>query len=145
MNAAGRRALIVDDEVGITTALRRALGREGYAVTTRNSPREALALLEVETFDVIISDQQMPGMTGTELMKIVRERYPDMLRLILTGTPELASAIDAINNGEVYRFVVKPWSNAELFATLSTGMKQLATRREQVRVGAVVERWNASF
>ena len=71
MSPAARRVLVVDDETGITTALRRVLGREGYEVTVCNEPREALARLQPETFDAIISDQRMPGMTGTELMKLV--------------------------------------------------------------------------
>lgn len=145
MSTTARTVLVVDDETGITTALCRVLGREGYAVTVCNEPREALARLGAGAFDVIISDQRMPGMTGTELMKLVKARHPDVLRVLLTGEADVAMAIEAINHGEVYRLVTKPWNQAELKATLETGIRQLDSRRESRRVGAVVERWNASF
>jgi DNA-binding NtrC family response regulator len=140
-----RRILVVDDEEGVTRALQRALRREGYDITACNDPREALALLKTRRFDIVISDHLMPGMTGLELTKLVRDRYPDMLRLMLTGQPDTDLLIQAINHGEVYRFVTKPWNDVELKVTLSFAFEHLDAQREQRRVGAMVRRWNTCF
>ena len=143
--AVPRRILVVDDEEGVTRALQRALRREGYQVTACNDPREALALLKTQAFDVVLSDHLMPGMTGLELTKLVRDRYPDMLRMMLTGQPDTDLLIQAINHGEVYRFVTKPWDDLELKVTLSFAFEHLEAQREQRRVGAMVRRWNTYF
>jgi DNA-binding NtrC family response regulator len=137
--------LVVDDEEGVTRALRRALQREGYDVTACHDPREALALLKAQSFDVVLSDHLMPGMTGLEFTKLVRDRYPDMLRLMLTGQPDTELVIQAINHGEVYRFVTKPWNDLELKMTLDFAFVHLDAQREQRRVGAMVRRWNTCF
>lgn len=140
-----RRVLLVDDEEHVTRALERALRKEGYEITSVNDPREALALLKTQAFDVVISDHLMPGMTGIEFTKLVRDRYPDMLRLMLTGQPDTDMVIQAINHGEVYRFVKKPWNDLELKVTLSFAFEHLDTVREQRRTSAVVRRWNSIF
>ena len=144
-NKTARRILVVDDEEGVTAALKRSLKREGYEITACNDPREALALLKTQAFDVVISDHLMPGMTGLEFTKLVRDRYPDMLRLMLTGQPDTDMVIKAINHGEVYRFVTKPWNDLELKTTLSFAFEHLDDVRENRRVGAVVRRWNSIF
>src|SRR5262245_10545461 len=95
-----RRFLIVDDEENVTTALRRSLRREGYEITVSNDPKEALQKLKVETFDLVLSDHLMPGMTGTELLKLCRDRQPDMMRLMLTGQADTQMMLAAINQGE---------------------------------------------
>lgn len=140
-----RRILLVDDEDHVTRALERALRKEGYDITSVNDPREALSLLKTQSFDLVISDHLMPGMTGLEFTKLVRDRYPDMLRLMLTGQPDTDMVIQAINHGEVYRFVKKPWNDLELKATLGFAFEHLDTVRENRRVGAVVRRWNSIF
>ena len=140
-----RKILIVDDERHVTRALERALKKEGYEITAVNDPFEALALLKTAAFDLVISDHLMPGMTGLEFTKLVRDRYPDMMRVMLTGQPDTDMVIQAINPGEVYRFVKKPWNDLELKVTLSFAFEQLDTQRENRRVGAVVRRWNSIF
>ncbi|MBK7864767.1 MAG: response regulator [Archangiaceae bacterium] len=137
---AARRILVVDDEEGVTSALRRSLRREGYEIATSNDPKEALVRLKTETFDLLISDHLMPGMTGTEFTKICRDRYPDMMRLMLTGQPETQMVIKAINEGEVYRFVTKPWDDLELKVTLWMAFEQLDLVRENRRLLTLVRR-----
>jgi two-component system probable response regulator PhcQ len=135
-----RRILVVDDEEGVTNALRRSLRREGYDITASNDPKLALNVLKSEAFDMVISDHLMPGMTGLEFTKIVHDRYPDMMRLMLTGQPDLQMVIEAINHGEVYRFVTKPWDDLELKVTLSLAFEQLDLTRENRRLLALVRR-----
>ncbi len=134
----GRRILVVDDEEGVTSALRRSLRRDGYEIATCNDPKEALVRLKTETYDMLISDHLMPGMTGTELVKICRDRYPDMMRLMLTGQPDTQMVIKAINEGEVYRFITKPWDDLELKVTLWSAFEQLDLMRENRRLLTLV-------
>lgn len=134
----GRRILVVDDEEGVTSALRRSLRRDGYEIATCNDPKEALVRLKTETYDMLISDHLMPGMTGTELVKICRDRYPDMMRLMLTGQPDTQMVIKAINEGEVYRFITKPWDDLELKVTLWSAFEQLDLTRENRRLLTLV-------
>src|SRR5260370_2274568 len=96
-----RRILVVDDEQGVCNAIRRALRREGYEISTCNDPKQALEILKTEKFDMLISDHLMPGMTGLQLTKLCHDRYPDMMRLMLTGQPDIQLVIEAINHGEV--------------------------------------------
>ncbi|MBL8951909.1 MAG: response regulator [Myxococcaceae bacterium] len=140
-----RRVLLVDDEEHVTRALERALRKEGYEISSVNDPREALALLKTQAFDIVISDHLMPGMNGIDFTKLVRDRYPDMLRIMLTGQPDTDMVIQAINHGEVYRFVKKPWNDLDLKCTLSFAFEHLDTVREQRRTSAVVRRWNSIF
>jgi len=135
-----RRILVVDDEEGVTSALRRSLRRDGYEISVSNDPKEALTRLKTESFDLLISDHLMPGMTGTELTRICRDRYPDMMRLMLTGQPETQMVIKAINEGEVYRFVTKPWDDLELKVTLWMAFEQLDLMRENRRLLTLVRR-----
>lgn len=112
------RVLVVDDEPEITKALRRLL-KTTYEVETATSPEEALAKLATFQPDVVISDFRMPGMTGAELLAEVKRRLPLTLRLILSGFADLDSVLDSVNQGEVCRFLNKPWDSDELLALLA--------------------------
>lgn len=106
--------LIVDDEPAVRSAIRRMLRKEDYRLTCVNSAAEALEVLHADPPDVIISDHLMPAMTGLELMKRVRLRYPSVARIVLTGQAEMDTVIAAINEGEVFRFLRKPWDEEEV-------------------------------
>ena len=109
--------LIVDDEVRILTALRRTLRREGWEILTAEGPAAALEILERRRVDVVLSDHKMPGTTGTELLRVVAERWPETARLLITGWSE------AVKDGEleeigIEALIHKPWDDAELKETL---------------------------
>lgn len=106
--------LIVDDEPSNLSTLRRLLRREGYRVLTAGGGQEGLELLAVNKVQVIISDQRMAGMSGTQFMGIVRELYPDTIRIILSGFTDLAAVTDSVNQGELFKFMTKPWEDGEL-------------------------------
>jgi diguanylate cyclase (GGDEF)-like protein/PAS domain S-box-containing protein len=106
--------LLVDDEQNIVSALKRLLRRDGYEILTANSGADGLAVLAANKVDVIISDQRMPGMTGVEFLSLVKEKYPNTIRLVLSGYTELKSVTDAINEGSVFRFLTKPWDDDKL-------------------------------
>ena len=106
--------LCVDDEPSILKSLTRVFRNEDFRVLTAGSAKEAIEILKNENINAILSDYKMPGMTGTELLKFVRDNYPDTLRLLLTGEADKEALIQAINNGAVYKFFSKPWNNDEL-------------------------------
>jgi len=103
--------LVVDDEIGITNALKRTLRREGYRVLTAGSALEGLELLATHEVQVILSDQRMPQMNGSEFLSRVRELYPDTIRIVLSGYTDLETITDAINRGAIYKFLTKPWDD----------------------------------
>jgi len=106
--------MLVDDERNILTSLTRLLRREGYHILTAESPAEAFQKLAVEPAQVIISDQRMPDMSGTEFLSRVRQLYPDTIRIVLTGYTDLESVTGAINRGAIYKFLTKPWDDDAL-------------------------------
>ncbi len=118
------KVLLVDDEPMVAKALYRLLRREGYDAALAFGPHEALELLERFEPDVVISDFRMPGMTGAELLAEVHRRRPLALRLILSGCADLASVLSSINEGEVCRFLTKPWDDAALAALLKSLLEQ---------------------
>lgn len=118
------RILVVDDEEIVLAALRATLVREGYQVVTASNAVQALSLLKEQSFSVIITDQQMPMVTGLELLSQVKQIQPDATRILITAVLSLNTVIDAINKGEIYRFVVKPWLREELLATVKNAVQR---------------------
>ncbi len=113
--------LIVDDEENVRRALERVLREDGYEISFASGGKEALAILAQKPIDMVVSDHMMPAMTGLELMREVRKRWPYTMRLILTGYADLELALGAINEGEIYRFLTKPWDQVELQLTVRLG------------------------
>ncbi len=106
--------LCVDDEVSILKSLQRLLLPENFEVVTATSGEQGLLLLEKREFAVIISDMRMPGMTGAEFLQLAAQRCPDSQRLLLTGYADIESTIKAINQGQIQRYIQKPWTNEAL-------------------------------
>ncbi|AKU12244.1 response regulator receiver modulated diguanylate cyclase/phosphodiesterase with PAS/PAC sensor(s) [Azoarcus sp. CIB] len=103
--------LLVDDESSILSALRRTLRREGYEILVAGSAEEGLSMLAKHPVQVIVSDQRMPGMSGTEFLSRVKVLYPRTVRMVLSGYSEISAVTDAINRGAIYRFLSKPWDD----------------------------------
>ena len=97
------KILCVDDEPNILSSLKRMLSLEGFEVFTAESGADALKLLAQHPMNVIISDMQMPQMNGTELLAKVGQQWPQTMRLMLTGASDVSGAIEAINQGAIYR------------------------------------------
>ncbi|MES0874765.1 response regulator [Sinimarinibacterium thermocellulolyticum] len=116
--ASKARVLFVDDEPRVLTTMR-VLFRAQYQVFTAEGGAQALELLKTQPVDVIVSDQRMPGMTGIELLRAARELNPNAMRILLTGYSDLNAIIGSINEGEIFRFVSKPWANEELTTTVA--------------------------
>ncbi len=118
------RLLVVDDEEIVLVALREALVREGYQVTACGDPLQALTALKEQPFSVIVTDHQMPNLTGLEFLAQAKEIQPDATRILVTAVLSLSTVIDAINKGEIYRFVIKPWLREELLATVRNAVQR---------------------
>jgi len=118
------RILIVDDEEIVMVGLRETLTRAGYQVRISSNPLPALELLQQEQFAVIISDHQMPQMTGLEFLALAKQIQPDAARILITAVLSLDTVIEAINKGEIYRFIVKPWLREELLATVKNAVQR---------------------
>lgn len=115
--------LLVDDEPNVVEGLMVGLRREAYRVVTANSGADGLELMSRVAVDVVVSDEQMPGMQGSEFLAKVRELYPNTTRIILTGQASLQSAIRAINEGGVYRFLTKPCNPTDLAHTIRQALQ----------------------
>ena len=106
--------LVVDDDPNVLTALHRLFRRDGYRVLTASSPAEGFELLALYRVHVILCDQRMPVMSGTEFLSKVKEMYPETIRIILSGYTGVDSVLDSINRGAIYRFYTKPWDDQQL-------------------------------
>jgi response regulator RpfG family c-di-GMP phosphodiesterase len=134
--------LCVDDEPNILSALRRLLRPHGYQVTIANSGAQALAVMEEQAFDLVISDMRMPEMDGAQFLEQVKRRWPDTVRLLLTGYADVTSTVDAINKGEIYRYISKPWDDNELLLIVRQALERKALEREKVRLELLTARQN---
>ncbi|MEX8519733.1 MAG: EAL domain-containing protein [Leptothrix sp. (in: b-proteobacteria)] len=117
-NTAMSTLLLVDDDPAILASLKRLLQREHYVLLTAASGEDALALLAEHQVGVILTDQRMPGMTGTEFLARARVMHPDTVRMVLSSNTGLDSLTEAINRGEIFRFLTKPWNESDLLETI---------------------------
>ena len=137
-----RTLLLVDDEANILAALKRLLRRENCQVLTAGSGQEGLAILAQKSVDVIISDQRMPGMTGVEFLRIAKEKYPDTVRIVLSGYTELQSVTDAVNESAIYKFLTKPWEDAQLREHIEEAFQRKELADENRRLNLEIQTAN---
>ena len=116
--------LLVDADVRVLAALHRLLRRDNYRVLAAVSPEQGFELLALHEVQVIVCEQRMPLLSGTEFLSRVKEMYPDTMRIILSGDTEVGSVLDSINSGSVYRFYTKPWVDADLRQNIRLAFQQ---------------------
>ena len=134
--------LLVDDEANILSALRRLLRPEGYRILTAESGAEGLELVAAETVDLVISDMRMPGMDGAEFLTRVRGIAPDTLRVLLTGYADIQATVAAINEGQIYRYVAKPWNDQALRLTVADALALRRLQADNRRLAELTQRQN---
>jgi diguanylate cyclase (GGDEF)-like protein/PAS domain S-box-containing protein len=137
-----RTLLLVDDESNILASLKRLLRRDNYEILTANGGPEGLELLAQHEVDVIVSDQRMPGMTGVEFLRIAKDKYPDTVRIVLSGYTELQSVTDAVNEGAIYKFLTKPWDDAKLRGHVEEAFRRKEMADENQRLNLEVRTAN---
>lgn len=133
------KIMIVDDEPANLRLLER-LFRRDYQVVTAASGKEALQLLEQHDVALLITDQRMPGMTGIELLQRIAEFRPHMVRMILTGYTDMGALVDAINCGQVYKYITKPWNNNDLRLTVERAIEHYETNKSRHELELVNKR-----
>ena len=126
--------LLVDDEPHVISALTRTLRNSPYQLLTAGSAAEALKIMETTKIKVIVSDEMMVGMRGSELLAEMQKRFPHTIRILLTGNATLESTMRAVNEGQVYRFLTKPWDEGMLRLSLSTATEKYNSDAEKRRL-----------
>ena len=129
--------LLLDDDENVLASLKRLLRRDNYRIFSAGDAPAAFEILANQKVGVIVSDQRMPGMTGVEFLRRVKELYPDSVRMVLSGFTEIDSVTDAINQGAVYRFLTKPWDDSLLRANIAEAFRRYASAQESNRTQRV--------
>ena len=145
MNFEPPSVLIVEDDPAVLAAFKSTLEREELHVTACSNPLKALEILTERDFSVIISDQRMPEMAGLDFLVECRRLRPDSSRILITAVVSLPTVIDAINRGEIYRFVAKPWLREELIATVRNAVQRNHLTRSNSALQAESTRLNAEL
>ena len=129
-----RIVLLVDDDENILRGLTRRLYKQPYQIHTAKSGEEAEWILKRHTVDVVISDEYMPGITGSALLAWIAEHFPDTIRIMLTGNASLESAIKAINEGRIFQFLQKPCENEQLILSIEKAIEHRSLLMENARL-----------
>ena len=141
----GATLLFVDDEPSILSALRRLFRPRGYKILTAESGAAGLALLEQEPVDLVISDMRMPEMDGAQFLEKVRAQHPATMRLLLTGYADVTSTINAINKGEIYRHISKPWDDNDIQLIVQKALEHKRLESENQRLLALTTQQNEAL
>ena len=129
------RILLVDDEVNVLRALERTFLDEEYELLTASSGSEGLSILrDVSPVQVVVSDYRMPQMNGVDFLREVRRRWPDTVRIVLSGYADTAVVISAINEGEIYKFIAKPWNDDELRIAIINALERYSLNKKNIEL-----------
>jgi type II secretory ATPase GspE/PulE/Tfp pilus assembly ATPase PilB-like protein/FixJ family two-component response regulator len=126
--------LFVDDEEGVLNAMRRIFMDENYHIFTASCADKALEVMATEHVHLVVSDHRMPGMTGAELLRDIKVKWPDTIRIMLTGHTDVNSIMGAVKDGVVYKFITKPWNDEDLRLTVSLALQQYLLAQENKRL-----------
>jgi len=130
--------LYVDDEINNLNSFKAAFRRD-FEIFTAISAKEGRKILDSNEIGVIITDQRMPGMTGIEFLESILPIYPDKIRILLTGFSDINAVMDAINRGQVYKYLVKPWQNDELKVYIENALEIYHLRKENKELARKLE------
>lgn len=136
------RVLFVDDEPNILRSLVRLFRSTEYELLTASSGEQALVMLAEQTVDLVISDMRMPGLDGVSLLREIRARWPEIMRVLLTGYSDLEQTIHAINEGQIYRYLSKPWNDTELLLVARQALEQKRLQQENQRLQRLAMKQN---
>ncbi len=137
--------LLVDDEANILTSLKRLFRPSGYTVFTAESGQAGLEIVEKEKIDLIISDMRMPNMSGAEFLQHVRARDPNIVRILLTGFSDMNATVEAINKGEIFRYLSKPWDDREVLMIVKQGLETKRLLEDKRSLEKKVQEQNAQL
>ncbi|MDB5158749.1 MAG: response regulator, partial [Mucilaginibacter sp.] len=136
--------LYVDDEINNLNSFKAAFRRD-FEIFTASSAKEGRKVLDSQEIGVIITDQRMPGITGIEFLESILPVYPDTIRILLTGFSDINAVMDAINRGQVYKYLVKPWQNDELKMYIENALEIYNLRKENKDLARKLQLANAAL
>ncbi|MDR3391915.1 MAG: response regulator [Sulfuriferula sp.] len=142
---AGATLLFVDDESNILSALKRLFRPFGYRILIAESGAQGLEIMARETVDLVVSDMRMPEMNGAQFLERVRAGWPDTVRILLTGYAEIGATIDAINKGQIYRYISKPWEDNDITLAVRQALEFKLLEKEKRRLEALTREQNAAL
>ena len=138
----GFTLLFVDDEANILSSLKRLFRPLGYRIFTAEGGAQGLEIMERESVDLVVSDMRMPEMNGAQFLEKVREKWPETVRILLTGYAEIGATIEAINKGQIYRYISKPWEDNDISTSVRHALQQKQLEREKLRLEELTHRQN---
>lgn len=136
------KILCVDDEQNVLNSLKRLFLDEDYTILTATSGQDGLEILKQEHVHIVMSDYRMPGMNGVEFLKEVCAMSPDTVRIVLSGYADTASIVSAINDGQIYKFIPKPWNDDQLKVTISTAIERYFLFKKNMELTAELKEKN---
>ncbi len=139
------KILLVDDSQSTLNALMRLLKSEDYEVFTALSASEALSMLQNVAIDVLITDEGMPGATGTDLLLTISRQFKDLIRIMITGTTDINVIKSAINSGHIYKFFNKPWDDNELLISIKQALQQKELEKENQQLKEIIKEHEKSL
>lgn len=134
--------LFVDDEANILAALKRLFRLFGYRILTAESGAQGLEIMAREAVDLVISDMRMPEMNGAQFLEKVRERWPETIRILLTGYADIASTVDAINKGQIFRYFSKPWEDRDIVVDVKHALEHKQLELDKKRLERLTQKQN---
>lgn len=142
MNDYHHTILCVDDEQNILRSLERLLRRESYRILTATGGADGLKVLEENEVHLVISDQRMPGMSGTEFLANVKERHPGVIQFVLSGYTDVDAITEAINKGHIHKFILKPWNDENLRLEIRQGLEHYDLIQSNMKLNETVVQQN---
>ncbi|WP_424191554.1 HD domain-containing phosphohydrolase [Ampullimonas aquatilis] len=139
---AGPSLLLVDDEPNILQALRRLFRAQGYQITLAHGGQEALDIMQSQSFDLVISDMRMPEMNGAQFLAQAYQKWPETMRILLTGYADIASTVEAINDGHIFRYIAKPWQDADILLVVKQALEMKLLAEEKLRLERLTQQQN---
>ena len=134
--------LIIDDEQYILNSMRRLLTLENYNVITTDKAREGMEFFKKESIDLVITDLRMPDIDGLEFLIWVKDNYPDTVRFVITGSNDLQYIMHAINKGEIYKFILKPWNNENLIIDVRQALNHAFRLKKNKELQKLIQKQN---
>ena len=142
MNDIKPALLILDDEPNVIKAIKRLLFDTDYKIYTASTSKDAMQIFDEHEIQLVISDYRMPEMNGVEFLSRIKKLYPNTVRMILSGYADVQAVVEAINDGQVYKFIAKPWNDQELLTTIMRAFEQYKLKQENEKLYAELENRN---
>lgn len=141
----GIKVLFVDDEQNVLSAIKRAFIDENYIILAASSGADGLALFDLHQIQVVVSDYRMPGMNGIEFLREVNKRWPQTVKIVLSGYADIETVVAAVNEGQIYKFIPKPWNDDDLKLTISNALDKYFLQKKNEELTVELQKKNTEL